>query len=118
MRRALTRQHVQIGVAVRLLRGYLTVPAGTVGTVETINTGRNWHFTVRWKSHTPTAPIAASRRSQQDHRIMPMERSLNLSDEDLQSFEIATDQDLLSPQHSSEHSQPDADQLGIPFGED
>ena len=120
MGRALTRQHVQIGVTVRLLKDYLTVPAGTLATVETINTGRNWHFTVRWKSHTP---IAGSRRSQQGHRIMPMERSLNLSEEDLRSFEIATDQDLLSPHPSSEvpvlrQNVQDVDQLNIPFGED
>jgi hypothetical protein len=52
-----------------------------------------------------------------------MERSLNLSDEDLQSFEIAMDQDLLSPHQSSEvpllrQNDPDVDQLGIPYGED
>jgi hypothetical protein len=119
--RGLTRQHVQIGVTLRLLRDYLTVPAGTVATVETINSGRNWHFTVRWKSHTPTA---RPWRSQQVHRLMPMERSLNLSEEDLQSFELATDQDLLSPHPPSEIPVPDGgngqdeQQLGIPFRED
>ena len=86
-----------------LLRDYLTVPAGTLATVERINTGRNWHFNVRWKSHTP---IGGPRRSPDGHRIQPMERSLNLTEEDLQSFEIAADQDLLSPEQSSEVSLP------------
>jgi hypothetical protein len=118
--RGLTRQHIQFGVTVRLLRDYLTVPAGTFATVETINSGRNWHFTVRWRSHTP---IAGAWRSQQGHRMMPMERSLNLSEEDLRSFEIATDEDLLSPHPSSENSLlsqnvKDVDQLNIPFSED
>jgi hypothetical protein len=52
-----------------------------------------------------------------------MDRSLNLSEEDLQSFEIATDQDLLSPHPSSENSLlsqsgNDVDQLNIPFSQD
>jgi hypothetical protein len=52
-----------------------------------------------------------------------MERSLNLTEEDLQSFEIAADQDMLSPEQSSEVSlpsqnDPDVDQLGIPFNKD
>jgi hypothetical protein len=120
MMKGLTRQHVQLDITVRLLRDYLSVPAGTLATVETINSGRNWHFTVRWKSHTP---IAGPRRSQEGHRILPMECSLNLSEEDLQAFEIATDQDLLSPHPSSEISLPgqsgqDVHQLSIPFGED
>jgi hypothetical protein len=116
----LTRQHVQLGVTVRLLKDYLSVPAGTLATVETINSGRNWHFTVRWKSHTP---MSGRWLSQQGHRIRPMECSLNLSEEDLQSFEIAEDQDLLSPHPSSEvpllrQNGQDTDQLNIPFQED
>ena len=120
MVRGLTRQDIQIGLNLRLLRDYLSVPAGTLATVETIS-GRNWHFTVRWKSHTP---ITGRRRSQEGHRIIPMECSLNLSEEDLQSFEIATDQDLLSPQPPFEipslekENDQDGDQLNIPFAED
>jgi hypothetical protein len=55
---------------------------------------------------------------------MPMECSLNLSEEDLQSFEIAADEDILSPHApfefpaaESERVQ-DVDQLSIPFNED
>ena len=121
MARGLTRQDVQMGVTLRLLRDYLSVPAGTLATVETISSGRNWHFTVRWKSHTP---IASEWRPQQGHRILPMERSLNLSEEDLKSFEIGTDQDLLSPLPPAEvpvvgpQNGEDEHQLGIPFNEE
>ena len=121
MARGLTRQDVQKGVTLRLLRDYLSVPAGTLATVETIGSGRSWHFTVRWKAH---APIASVWRPQQGHRIMPMERSLNLSEEDLKSFEIGTDQDLLSPLPSTEipvlgaQNGDDEHQLGIPFSEE
>src|SRR5690242_6233178 len=118
--KGLTRQDVQLGLTIRLLRDYLSVPAGTLATVESINSGKDWHFTVRWKSHMP---IAGRWGSAQGHRIMPMERSLNLFQEDLQSFEIATDQDLLSPHLSSEtppgrQNGQDRDQLSIPFRED
>lgn len=119
--RGLTRQAIQIGVSLRLLRDYLSVPAGTLGTVQTIDSGRNWHFTVRWKPHTP---LAGPWRPEQGHRIMPMECSLNLSEEDLKSFEMATDQDILSPHLPSENpalggqNGQDEHQLGIPFDED
>jgi hypothetical protein len=123
MARGLTRQDVQIGVTVRLIKDYLSVPAGTLATVQTMNSprGGDWHFTVRWKPHTP---IAGAWRSGQGHRLMPMESSLNLSQEDLQSFEMTTDQDLLSPRPPSEspmlgeQNVQDERQLGIPFGED
>jgi hypothetical protein len=52
-----------------------------------------------------------------------MECSLNLSEEDLKSFEIATDQELLSPQPPFEIPPPegddgqDVDQLRIPFAD-
>ncbi|HKR80008.1 MAG TPA: hypothetical protein VJR69_09935 [Nitrospira sp.] len=55
---------------------------------------------------------------------MPMERSLNLSEEDLKSFEIGTDQDLLSPLPPAEipvlgaQNGEDEHQLGIPFSEE
>lgn len=97
------------------------MPAGTLGTVETINSGRAWHFTVRWKPHTP---LAGPWRSAQGLRIMPMECSLNLSEEDLQSFEMATDEDILSPHAPLEfplvggEEVPSVDQLNIPFNED
>lgn len=121
MARGLTRQDVQIGVTLRLLSDYLSVPAGTLANVETINSGRNWHFTVRWKSHTP---LTGPWRSTQGHPIMPMECSLNLSEEDLKSFEIGSDQDLLSPRPPAEipvfgsGSSQDEHQLGFPFNED
>jgi hypothetical protein len=106
----------------RLLKDYLSVPAGTLATVETFHhSGRNWHFTVRWKSHTSIAGIT---RSLQGHRVMPMECSLNLSEEDLESFEMATDQDLLSPYPPFEIPSAgradgnDIDQLTIPFAEE
>jgi hypothetical protein len=116
----LSRQHVQLGVSVRLVKDYLSVPAGTIATVHTINTppGGNWHFTVRWKPHRP---VAGHGRLQLGHRIMPMECSLNLSEEDLQLFEMAMDQDLLSPCQPftmEGHSGLDVDQLSIPFGEE
>ncbi|HTL62531.1 MAG TPA: hypothetical protein VL261_12865 [Nitrospira sp.] len=118
----LTRQHVQIGVTVRLVKDYLTVPAGTLATVQSINSavGGNWHFTVRWKPHRP---IAGGGGSEQGRRMMPMECSLTLSEEDLQSFEMATDQDLLSPRPPFEipplgrENGQDVDQLSIPFAE-
>jgi len=120
MARELSRQDVQTGITVRLLRDYLRVPAGTLATVETVHSGRNWHFTVRWKSHSP---ITGAWRPQQGHRIMPMECSLNLSEEDLKSFEIATDQELLSPQPPFEltplerEDGQDVAQLRIPFAD-
>lgn len=55
---------------------------------------------------------------------MPMECSLNLSEEDLQSFEMATDEDILSPHAPLEfplvggEEVPSVDQLNIPFNED
>jgi hypothetical protein len=55
---------------------------------------------------------------------MPMECSLNLSEEDLESFEMATDQDLLSPYPPFEIPSAgradgnDIDQLTIPFAEE
>ena len=121
--RGLTRQHIQVGVTLRLIRDYLSVPAGTLATVQTVTTpvgGGNWHFIVRWKSHRPIADL---RRSEQGHRLMPMGSSLTLSEEDLQLFEIATDQDLLSPRPPFEVASPerehgqDIDQLSIPFDE-
>jgi hypothetical protein len=124
MVRRLTREQVQIGVTVRLIVDYLSVPAGTLGTVETINrpVAGQWHFTVRWKAHRPTA---ASWRSPQGHRMRPMECSLNLSEEDLHLFEIPADQDLLSPEHPGPEiplpegeSSEDVHQLKIPFVED
>ena len=121
MASGLTRQDVQMGVTLRLVRDYLSVPAGTLGTVETIISGSNWHFTVRWKPHTP---LAEPWRSQQGHRIMPMECSLNLSEEDLKSFEMGTDQDILSPRLPAEipvlkpQDGQDEHQLGIPFSEE
>jgi hypothetical protein len=120
MARGLTRQHVQIGVTVRLIKDYLSVPAGTLATVQTVTSGGNWHFTVRWKSHRPIGRPWPSGRGQ----IMPMECSLNLSGEDLQLFEIATEQELLSPHPPSETSAlgaqngQDEHQLSIPFSED
>jgi len=118
--RGVTRQDLQLGVTVRLIKDYLSVPAGTLATVQTINKplGAQWHFTVRWKVHTP---IAGRWQSQQGHRIMPMESSLSLSEEDLQLFEMATDQDLLSPHLPSEipvlgaQDGQDEHQLEIPF---
>jgi len=109
-----------MGVTLRLVRDYLSVPAGTVGIVETVNGGRHWYFTVRWKPHMP---IAGPSGPHQGQRVMPMERSLNLSEEDLKSFEIATNQDLLSPRAPSEtvpdgQNAHDEQQLDIPFRED
>ena len=115
----LTRHEVQMGVTLRLVRDYLSVPAGTLGIVEIVTSGRHWHFTVRWKPHIP---IAGPSGPQQ--RIMPMERSLNLSEEDLKSFEIATDQDLLSPEPPSDIplrdglNAQDEQQLGFAFPEE
>jgi hypothetical protein len=101
MATGLSRQHVQMGVTVRLIKDYVSVPAGTLATVQTVTSGHggNWHFTVRWKSHRP---IARAWLSERGPRIMPMECSLNLSEEDLQLFEMATEQELLSPHPPSE----------------
>jgi hypothetical protein len=78
------REDIRQGTYVRLLTDYLRMPAGTLGTIETVgNTGRgDFYFTVRClglRSGTRSRHVS--------------DRSLNLFLSDLEKFECVTKQD-------------------------
>jgi len=80
-----------VGMFVRLLSDWHGIPKGTVGSIDTVETGgdRSWCFTIFWELHRPlraTMPGRARTRT----GLQSGSLGLRLWEEDLPRFEVIT----------------------------
>ena len=117
-----------VGMFVRLLSDWHGIPKGTVGSIDTVETGvdDSWCFTIFWEPHWPlrsTMPCRTRTRT----GLQSGSLGLRLWDEDLPRFEVISQEQkavaavhVVSPTNTRPttlclFSPQDIDQLTLPF---
>ena len=80
-----------LGMFVRLLSDWHGIPKGTVGSIDTVETGvdGSWCFTVFWELHRPLSSAMAG-RTRTRTGLQSGSLGLRLWEEDLPRFEVIT----------------------------
>jgi hypothetical protein len=121
-------QEACIGIFVRLLSDWHGIPKGTVGSIDTVETGVNgsWCFTIFWEPHRPLRS-AMPYRTRTRTGLQSGSLGLRLWEEDLPRFEvISQDQKAGAVLHVAQptdsgatilclFSSQETDQLTLPF---
>jgi hypothetical protein len=119
-----------LGMFVRLLSDWHGIPKGTVGSIDTVETGADgaWSFTVFWEPHRPLPSIRPG-RTRTRTGFQSGSLGLRLWEEDLPRFEVINHEQKdvatlhVGPPPDTEStplclfSAQDAEQLTLPFGD-
>lgn len=122
------REEACLGMFVRLLTDWHGIPKGTVGSIDTVRTGRDgsWWFTIFWELHRPLHSTMPG-RTRTRTGLQSGSLGLRLWEEDLPRFEaIGQEQKALAAFHIAPpadtsptvlglFSHQDIDQLTLPF---
>jgi len=83
------REDACLGIFVRLLSDWHDIPKGTVGSIDTVETGLDgsWCFTIFWELHLPLRSTTAA-RSRAHTGLQTGSLGLRLWEEDLPRFEV------------------------------
>jgi len=83
------REEACLGMFVRLLSDWHGIPKGTVGSIDTVETGLDgsWCFTIFWELHLPLRSTTAA-RSRAHTGLQTGSLGLRLWEEDLPRFEV------------------------------
>ena len=117
-----------LGMFVRLLSDWHGIPKGTIGSIDTVETGADgsWCFTIFWELHRPLRPTMPG-RTRARTGLQSGSLGLRLWEEDLPRFEVISQEQKAaaamhlapsvdaSPTIFSLFSQQDVDQLTLPF---
>jgi hypothetical protein len=114
-----------LGVFVRLLSDWHGIPKGTVGSIDTVETGveGSWCFTVFWELHRPLRSTMPG-RTRIRTGLQSGSLGLRLWEEDLPRFEvISQERKAVAAFHAAPpadtilclFSPNDVDQLALPF---
>lgn len=117
-----------LGTFVRLLSDWHGIPKGTVGSIDTVETGSDgsWCFTIFWELHRPLRSTMPGRNRARTG-LQSGSLGLRLWEEDLPRFEvISQEQKAVAALHVAPladtsptilclFSPQDADQLTLPF---
>ena len=124
------REEVCLGMFVRLISDWHGIPKGTVGSIDTVETGSDgsWCFTIFWELHSPM-PSAMPNRTRARTGLQSGALGLRLWEEDLPRFEVITQEQWAvvslrvappadtSPTILSLFSSQAGDQLTLPFSD-
>jgi hypothetical protein len=82
-------EEARLGMFVRLLSDWHGIPKGTVGSIDTVETGvdGSWCFTIFWELHRPLRPTMPG-RSRARTGLQSGSLGLRLWEEDLPRFEV------------------------------
>ena len=122
------REDACLGIFVRLLSDWHDIPKGTVGSIDTVETGLDgsWCFTIFWELHRPLRSTMPG-RTRTRTGLQSGSLGLRLWEEDLPRFEVITqEQRTLSALHVAPpaHTSPTilclfssqaVEQLTLPF---
>ena len=122
------REEICLGMFVRLLSDWHDVPKGTVGSIDTVETGSDgsWYFTIFWELHLPVRSMMAG-RTRARNGLQSGSLGLRLWEEDLRRFEVITQEQrdvatlrIAPPADTSPtilclFSSQAVDQLSLPF---
>ena len=122
------REEARLGMFVRLISDWHGIPKGTVGSIDTVETGLDgsWCFTIFWDLHRPMRSAMPSRPRARTG-LQSGSLGLRLWEEDLPRFEvISQEQRVLAALHAapppdtsptilSLFSTQTVDQLTLPF---
>ena len=117
-----------LGMFVRLLSDWHGVPKGTVGSIDTVETGGDgsWCFTIFWELHRPLRSTMPD-RTRTRTGLQSGSLGLRLWEEDLPRFEVISQEQKAvaalhvappadtSPTILGLFSPPAVDQLALPF---
>ena len=117
-----------LGMFVRLLSDWHGIPKGTVGSIDTMETGRDgsWCFTIFWEPHRPLRSSMPG-RSRTRTGLQSGSLGLRLWEEDLPRFEVISQEQKAaaalpvaqpadtSPTILDLFSPPAVSQLALPF---
>ena len=95
------REDACLGIFVRLLSDWHDIPKGTVGSIDTVETGLDgsWCFTIFWELHRPLRSTMPG-RTRTRTGLQSGSLGLRLWEEDLPRFEVITqEQRTLSALH-------------------
>jgi hypothetical protein len=95
------REDACLGIFVRLLSDWHDIPKGTVGSIDTVETGLDgsWCFTIFWELHRPLRSTMPG-RTRTRTGLQSGSLGLRLWEEDLPRFEVITqEQRTLSAMH-------------------
>jgi len=95
------REDACLGIFVRLLSDWHDIPKGTVGSIDTVETGLDgsWCFTIFWELHRPLR-LTMPGRTRTRTGLQSGSLGLRLWEEDLPRFEVITqEQRTLSALH-------------------
>jgi hypothetical protein len=121
-------QEACLGMFVRLLSDWHGIPKGTVGSIDTVETGSDgsWCFTIFWELHRPLrSPMPG--RSRASTGLQSGSLGLRLWEEDLPRFEVISQEQRdvatlhiappadTSPTIMSLFSSQGVEQLTLPF---
>lgn len=86
------REEACLGMFVRLLSDWHGIPKGTVGSIDTVETGEgSWCFTIFWELHRPLRSTMQSRIRARTG-LQSGSLGLRLWEEDLPRFEVISDE--------------------------
>ena len=116
-----------LGMFVRLLSDWHGIPKGTVGSIDTVETGvdGSWCFTIFWELHRPLRSMPGRPRTRTG--LQSGSLGLRLWEEDLPRFEVISQEQRdaaalhvappadTSPTIVCLFSSQDVDQLTLPF---
>ena len=122
------REEARLGMFVRLISDWHGIPKGTVGSIDTVETGLDgsWCFTIFWELHRPMRSAMPS-RTRARTGLQSGSLGLRLWEEDLPRFEVINQEQRLlaalhvapptdtSPTELSLFSSQAVDQLTLPF---
>jgi hypothetical protein len=103
------REEACLGMFVRLLSDWHDIPKGTVGSIDTVETGLDgsWCFTIFWELHRPLRSTMPGRtRTRARTGLQSGSLGLRLWEEDLPRFEVIS-QEQRTP--AALHVAPPAD---------
>jgi hypothetical protein len=85
------REDACLGIFVRLLSDWHDIPKGTVGSIDTVETGLDgsWCFTIFWELHRPLRSTMPG-RTRTRTGLQSGSLGLRLWEEDLPRFEVIT----------------------------
>jgi hypothetical protein len=122
------REEACLGMFVRLLSDWHDIPKGTVGSIDTVETGSDgsWCFTIFWELHRPLRSTIPG-RTRARTGLQSGSLGLRLWEEDLPRFEVIS-QEQRAALHvaPSAHTSPTimclfnsqaVDQLTLPFAD-
>jgi hypothetical protein len=121
-------QEACLGVFVRLLLDWHGIPKGTVGSIDTMETGvdGSWCFTIFWELHRPLSPRMPG-RPRTRAGLQSGSLGLRLWEEDLPRFEVISQEEKAvaglnlvppadtNPTTLSLYSPETVEQLTLPF---